>query len=100
MERLPKAVAQGFAGGRPVLAFDVDGARELVVNDRTGYLIPPKNVEVLKEKMRFLLQNPAISYKMGEEGRKIVMSLFPVEKMVDAIEKIYRETLLEKNGRQ
>jgi glycosyltransferase involved in cell wall biosynthesis len=99
-EGLPKAVAQGFAGGRPVLAFDVDGARELVIDGRTGYLIPPKNVEVLKKKMRFLLQNPSISYKMGEEGRKIVMSLFPVEKMVDAIEKIYKETLLEKNGRQ
>lgn len=98
-EGLPKAVAQGFAGGRPVLAFDVDGSRELVVSGKTGYLIPPKDVELLKEKLRFLLQNPAISYKMGEEGRKIVQNLFPVEKMVDAIEKIYKEAMLEKNDR-
>jgi glycosyltransferase involved in cell wall biosynthesis len=96
-EGLPKAVAQGFAGGRPVLAFDVDGARELVIDDRTGYLIPPKDVEMLKEKMRFLLQNPAISCKMGEEGRRIVMSLFPVEKMVSAIDNIYKETVLKKD---
>jgi len=96
-EGLPKAVAQGFAGGRPVLAFDVDGARELVIDDRTGYLIPPKDVEMLKDKMRFLLQNPAISCKMGEEGRRIVMSLFPVEKMVSAIDNIYKETVLKKD---
>ena len=98
-EGLPKAVAQGFAGGRPVLAFDVDGSRELVINDRTGYLIPPKDVKLLEEKMRFLLQNPAISYKMGEEGRKVVLNLFPVEKMVDSIEKIYKETMPQENDR-
>lgn len=92
-EGLPKAVAQGFAAGRPVLAFDVDGSRELVVNDRTGYLIPPGDVKLLEEKLRFLLQNPAISYKMGEEGRRVVLKLFPVEKMVDAIEEIYKEVM-------
>ncbi len=99
-EGLPKAVAQGFAGGKPVIAFDVDGSRELVVSGKTGYLIPPKDVELLKEKLRYLLQNPAISYKMGEEGRKVVLNLFPVEKMVDAIEEIYLETEAEKNDRQ
>ncbi len=98
-EGLPKAVAQGFAGGRPVLAFDVDGARELVVNDKTGYLIPPKNTLMLTEKIKFLLKHPEISYKMGEDGRNVVTSLFPVEKMVDSIEKIYIDEL-GKNGRQ
>ncbi|MBN1445226.1 MAG: glycosyltransferase family 4 protein [Candidatus Omnitrophica bacterium] len=97
-EGLPKAVAQGFAGGRPVLAFDVDGAKELVVNDKTGYLIPPKDTSLLTGKINFLLKNPGISYKMGENGRDVVSNLFPVEKMVGSIEKIYME-LLEKNGR-
>lgn len=92
-EGLPKAVAQGFAGGKPVVAFDVDGAKELVINDKTGYLIPPKNIELLREKMLFLLKNPEISYKMGEAGREIVKELFPVEKMVDRIEELYKELL-------
>jgi len=98
-EGLPKAVAQGFAGGRVVVAFDVDGARELVVNDRTGYLVPPKNTSMLKEKILFLLKNPGISYKMGEDGRRVVENLFPVQKMVDSIERIYQE-LLKDYGRQ
>ncbi|MDD3725748.1 MAG: glycosyltransferase family 4 protein [Candidatus Ratteibacteria bacterium] len=88
-EGLPKAVAQGFAGGKPVVAFDVDGAKELVVNNKTGYLIPPKDVAMLREKLLYLLKNQEISYKMGEEGRRIVKELFPVEKMVDKIEQVY-----------
>ncbi|HPP30351.1 MAG TPA: glycosyltransferase family 4 protein [bacterium] len=92
-EGLPKAVAQGFAGGKPVVAFDVDGAKELVVNDKTGYLIPPKDTKILKEKLLYLLKNPEISYKMGEAGREIVKELFPVDKMVDRIEKVYIELL-------
>ncbi|MCM8762232.1 MAG: glycosyltransferase family 4 protein [Candidatus Omnitrophica bacterium] len=90
-EGLPKAVAQGFAGGKPVVAFDVDGAKELVINNKTGYLIPPKDIRYLKEKLLFLLKNSDISYKMGEAGREIVKELFPVEKMVDRIEKVYIE---------
>jgi len=90
-EGLPKAVAQGFAGGKPVVAFDVDGAKELVINGKTGYLIPPGDTALLKEKLLFLLKNPEKSYKMGEAGREIVKELFPVEKMVDRIEKLYTE---------
>lgn len=99
-EGLPKAVAQGFAGGKPVIAFDVDGSRELVVNGRTGYLIPPKDIKLLEEKLRFLLQNPAISYTMGEEGRRVVLNLFPVEKMVNSIEKIYKAMLKGYGGKK
>jgi len=90
-EGLPKAVAQGFAGGKPVVAFDVDGAKELVLNGKTGYLIPPGDTALLKEKLLFLLKNPEESYKMGEAGREIVKERFPVEKMVDRIEKVYIE---------
>ncbi|MCM8830024.1 MAG: glycosyltransferase family 4 protein [Candidatus Omnitrophica bacterium] len=92
-EGIPKAVAQGFAGGKPVVAFDVDGTKELVINNKTGYLITPKDIRDLKEKLLFLLKNPDISYKMGEAGREIVKELFPVEKMVDRIEKVYIKLL-------
>ena len=88
-EGLPKTIAQGFAGGKPVVAFDVDGARELVINGKTGFLIPPKNISLLTEKLIFLLKNPEIACKMGEEGRKLVEKLFPVDKMTDAIASLY-----------
>ena len=92
-EGLPKAVAQGFAGGKPVVAFDIDGAREIVIDGKTGFLVPPKDISVLSEKLLFLLQNEEIAIKMGREGRKIVEEKFPVEKMVDEIEKLYSKLI-------
>ncbi len=92
-EGLPKAVAQGFAGGKPVVAFDIDGAREIVIDGKTGFLVPPRDISILSEKLLFLLQNEAIAIKMGIEGRKIVEEKFPVEKMVDEIEKLYSELI-------
>jgi glycosyltransferase involved in cell wall biosynthesis len=88
-EGLPKAVAQGLAGGKPVIAFDIDGTKEVVINGKTGFLIPPKDIKLLKEKIIYLLENPEISDKMGKEGQELIKQLFPVEKMVDEIEKIY-----------
>jgi len=88
-EGLPKAVAQGFAGGKPVVSFDIDGARELVIDGETGFLVPPKNISILTEKLIFLLKNSDIACKMGSIGRERVKKLFPVEKMVDEIEKLY-----------
>lgn len=88
-EGLPRAIAQGLAGGKVVVAFDIDGAREIVINGKTGFLIPPKDIELLKEKINFLIENPEVAFKMGLEGQSLIKKIFPVEKMVDEIEKIY-----------
>ena len=90
-EGLPKAVAQGFAGGKPVVSFDIDGAREIVIDGKTGFLVPPRDVSSLFKKLLFLLQNEDIAIKMGKEGRKIIEEKFPVKKMVDEIERLYLE---------
>ena len=41
-EGLARALALGLLAGKPAVSFDIDGAREVVVDDVTGYLIPPK----------------------------------------------------------
>lgn len=88
-EGLPRAVAQGFAGGKPVVAFDIDGAKEIVLNMKTGFLVPPCDINSLKEKIVFLLKHPEIAEKMGKEGQELIKRNFSVEKMVDDIEKLY-----------
>jgi len=88
-EGLPKAVAQGFAGGKPVVAFDVDGARELVKDGETGFLIPARDTALLAVRLAFLLKNPAIAGTMGRNGQQRVEKLFAVETMVEDIERLY-----------
>ncbi|HRR95783.1 MAG TPA: glycosyltransferase, partial [Candidatus Ratteibacteria bacterium] len=95
-EGLPKAVAQALAGGKPVVSFNVDGAKEIVIDGQTGFLVKSKDINKLVEKIKILLENPEIAEKMGKVGREKILSMFSVDKMVDEIEKIY---LNYKNGK-
>ncbi len=77
---------------KPAVSFDVDGARE-VVNETTGRLIEPKNVEQLTKACAELIQDSGLRGRLGRAGREYVKEKFKPETMVDAIEDVYRELL-------
>jgi len=89
-EGLARALPQAMLCGRPVVSFDVDGARE-VVNEKTGRLIEPKNVEQLTKACAELIENENIREKLGKTGRDFVKEKFAPETMVDKIEEVYNE---------
>jgi glycosyltransferase involved in cell wall biosynthesis len=74
--------------GRPVISFDVDGARE-VVNEATGRLIEPKNVPQLIAACTELIGDKALRERLGRTGRESVQRKFAPDTMVDTIEKAY-----------
>jgi len=88
-EGLPKAVAQGYAAGLPAVAFDVDGARELVCDGETGYLVPAGDIGTLAERIALLVRDPVRRREMGLRGQRLVEERFSAEKMVSAIESLY-----------
>jgi len=90
-EGLPKTVAQGLAAGKPVVVFDVDGAKEIIINEKTGYLVPAKDTDNLRHTIIKALRNKEKSIIMAKEGQKLVKKLFPVEVMVNKIEEVYQE---------
>ncbi len=94
-EGLPKAIAQAFAAGKPVVAFDIDGACELVVDSMTGFLVEPGDTATLKSRIEYLLKNPEVSYKMGSSGRVEVEKRFAVDRMVEDIANLYKRLLDE-----
>ncbi|MDP1602012.1 MAG: glycosyltransferase family 4 protein, partial [Legionella sp.] len=59
-EGLPRALPQALAAGRPVVAYDCDGANEVCLNGRTGYLVPPGNLTALRERIRLLAADPQL----------------------------------------
>ncbi|UCG48382.1 MAG: glycosyltransferase [Phycisphaerales bacterium] len=91
-EGLARALPQGMLCGRPVVSFDVDGARE-VVNERTGRLIEPKNVEQLTRACGELMEDGALRKRLGERGRESVRQKFAPGTMVDTIEAVYQRLL-------
>jgi len=91
-EGLARALPQAMLCGKPAVSFDIDGAKE-VVNENTGRLVEPKNIEQLTEACAELIENEDLRDKLGEAGRESVKEKFAPETMVDTIEEVYRKLL-------
>ena len=91
-EGLARTLPQAMLCGRPAISFDVDGAKE-IVNENTGRLIEPKNIEQLTKACAELIEDEDLRKKLGENGRNSVIEKFAPETMVDTIEVVYRKLL-------
>ncbi len=89
-EGLARVLPQGLLCGRPVVAFDVDGAREVIRTGQTGFLVPPGDVTGLSAAMRAILTDPEGARRMAEIGRAEVRARFAAPAMVAAIAERYR----------
>lgn len=92
-EGLARAIPQAFLCAKPVVTFDIDGAREVVKDGKTGYIIAPKDTKALAEKVIVLLKDRAKAAQFGEEGKRIAAPLFGVDTMVERIDALYRELI-------
>lgn len=90
-EGLPRALPQALAAGRPVVAYDCDGAKEVCIENETGFLVPPGKRELLSERVLRLAQDPGLREKLGRQGRQFVRERFSVERMVDDLDRLYRK---------
>ena len=89
-EGLARVLPQALIAGVPVVSYDVDGAREVVIDGKTGYLVRPKAVRELTEALCRLLGSRELREEMGKAGRELCAERFRAEKMVGEIEKAYR----------
>ena len=91
-EGLARALPQAMLAGRPVVSFDVDGAREVVDAD-TGILLAPKDVPGLKLALETLADCPPLRKQLGAAGRARCREMFDHNRMVDRIEALYRRLM-------
>jgi glycosyltransferase involved in cell wall biosynthesis len=89
-EGLPRAVPQASLAGKPVVVYDVDGSREGLIPDRTGFLLPPFDVNALERAVVRLLEDAELRRTMGEAGRAFALSRFDANVMVNALEELYK----------
>ncbi len=89
-EGLPRALPQALAAGRPVIAYDCDGAPEVCLHERTGLLVPSRHLPSLQAAILRLAVDPALRLRLGETGRRFVQERFSVDKMVADTLALYR----------
>jgi glycosyltransferase involved in cell wall biosynthesis len=81
------------AAGKPVVAFDVGGVNEAILNGQTGFLVKRDNTEELVDGLLSLLSNSFLREKMGAKGRKFVTENFTWDICAQKMLKVYREAL-------
>ncbi len=81
-EGLPMSVIEAMLTGLPVVATDIRGPREQVVDGETGRLVPPGTVVPLAEALAGLATDPALRARMGEAGRARALHRFDEAKVV------------------
>ncbi|GAA5336527.1 MULTISPECIES: glycosyltransferase family 4 protein [Thermus] len=92
-EGLPLSVLEAMRAGLPVVASDVGGVREAVLEGRTGFLVPRGDVTLLRERLALLLQDPSLRVALGREGRKRYEAHFTLERMLRQVWAAYEELL-------
>ncbi len=80
MESFSLVTLESMAARKPVVATCIGGPREIVVDDKTGYLVNPLNVEILARRIITLLQDERKARYMGEAGYERLMERFTLER--------------------
>ena len=92
-EGLPKILLEAAASGRPVVATDVPGCREIVRDGENGFLVPVKDPNALAGALVKLIENPALRSRMVARGREIVESGLTSRQIVPQILAVYASLL-------
>ncbi|MDM8125957.1 glycosyltransferase family 4 protein [Mediterraneibacter glycyrrhizinilyticus] len=90
------AVVEAMAMKVPVVVSDVDGFKEVVKDQETGYIINKNDINGCKQALEKLILDDDLRIKMGENGRKRVQELYDWEQNVDIMEKLYFDILVDK----
>lgn len=89
--------AEAMLHGLPVVATKVGGLQDIVLDQETGFLVPPLSPESLSEKIQLLIDQPELRQEMGEKGKQRALEHFSAERYCRDVEKLYIE-LLSKKG--
>lgn len=88
-EGLPISILEAMRASVPVIASDVGGVRESVVDGKTGYLVPRGDVKSLELALRRIIKDPDNAFRMGMAGHELYKTSFLFDTMVKSTLQIY-----------
>jgi glycosyltransferase involved in cell wall biosynthesis len=92
-EGFSNAILEYMANGLPVVATDVGGNAEAVIDGYNGWLCPAKNPSCLADKLLDLIKDPEKAKNWGIRSRKIVLERFTMDKMIESHIRFYHDDL-------
>jgi glycosyltransferase involved in cell wall biosynthesis len=88
-EGIPRACMEAAASGVPVVASDIRGCREVVLDGRTGLLVPPRDVQAFTEAIRRLAADADLLVRMGAAARQHIVAHFDQQIVLDRLLSFY-----------
>ncbi len=79
MDNLPTVIMEAMATGLPVVSTKVGGIPEMVIEDETGFLVPPRDALAMADAIEKLISDSALAQKMGRAGHERARKLFSIE---------------------
>jgi glycosyltransferase involved in cell wall biosynthesis len=92
-EGLPMAILEGMAASRPLIATSVGAVPTMVLDDRTGVMVPPENAALLASAIVALLRDPARRERLGASARKLIEDEFSADRMTADYLRVYEEAV-------
>jgi glycosyltransferase involved in cell wall biosynthesis len=97
-EALSRVLPQALAAGKPVVAYDFDGADEVCLENQTGFLVRMGDIEAAAQRLLQLAREPALRERFGQTGRNFVRENFSIEKMVNDQYAVYLQVTAQKKA--
>lgn len=88
-EGLPIAVLEAMASAKPVVVTDTGGIREIIFENKTGFMVKPGDINSMAEKLKLLLNSAKLREKIGLDARNSLASSFRLEAMVRQTQDLY-----------
>jgi glycosyltransferase involved in cell wall biosynthesis len=92
-EGMPKVILEAMACGCPVVATDIPGCRELVMDGKSGFLVPVGRPDRLRDALQSLYENKGLLDEMGRRSRRIIEKDYTWDAVAHRIEDYYHEVL-------
>ena len=92
-EGLPLNLIEAASCGRAIVTTDVPGCREVIIDGKTGLLVPKNNVPALTDAFEMLVKQPDLRRQFGKAGRKLAQADYSNEKILAQIQEVYIDLL-------
>jgi glycosyltransferase involved in cell wall biosynthesis len=90
-EGIPRALLEGMACGKPVVATEVAGIPEAVIDGVTGFVVKPRDIAALADRLSILLVDDSLRREMGLKARRHVEAEFNYDTVIPKIAALLRE---------
>jgi len=89
-EGFPYSILEAMSAGLPIVATNVGGIPDMIINGEDGFLVEPKNAQALAEKISLLINNPELKQKIALKAKSDAAERFKIGQMIEKTKEVYR----------